>query len=230
MTNWWYGLLRLILQGNCPLCDRTAEDLLCSSCLGKLEDCRHPHPYQQGKYFGVLRWGRYDGVLKRAIATMKYENHPELAELLGDELGQLWLSTTTRPLPKMTVVPLPMNPQKRAKRGFDQAELIARSFCDRTKLPCKPQGLLRARETQALFELNPQERKETLKNAFSLGKDFQKRLPRSPILLIDDIYTTGATVQEARRTLKRHQIQVAGVAVVATPQANMKSKTQSGKK
>lgn len=218
MQNWWQGLLQVFLKGSCPLCDRPCDEMLCPACEKQLQRCRHLRPYRRVQEdLVLLRWGLYGGVLKRAIATMKYEDHPEIATLLGQWLGQLW-EKSPQPLPKMIVIPLPMNPKKRQKRGFDQAELIARSFCQWTGLPLKTQGLTRTKETQALFELNPQERKEMLQNAFSIGKDFQKCPPKAPVLLVDDIYTTGATVKEAIQTLQTQNIQVGGVAVAATPQ------------
>ncbi|MGK7929333.1 MAG: ComF family protein [Spirulina sp.] len=117
----------------------------------------------------------------------------------------------------MVVVPLPMNPEKRKKRGFDQAELIARSFCRQTGFPLKCQGLQRIKDTKPLFGLNPRERELMMQDAFALGKDFQNRPPRLPILLVDDIYTTGNTVKSGARILSRAGIQVGGIAAVASP-------------
>ena len=86
-----------------------------------------------------------------------------------------------------------------------------------TGYPLQIQGLQRVRETEAMFALNPTEREENLRGAFRLGKGFQPRRPSSPVLLVDDIYTTGTTVTEAARILRQHKISIFGVATIAKP-------------
>lgn len=68
-----------------------------------------------------------------------------------------------------------------------------------------------------MFNLNLSQRQENLTDAFQLGKNFRRRLPSRPILLLDDIYTTGTTVKAAAHILQRQGIQVAGILAVATP-------------
>jgi ComF family protein len=114
-----------------------------------------------------------------------------------------------------TVVPIPMHPAKQRQRGFNQAELLARYFCDRTRFSLEVNGLQRVRQTEAQFNLSVQQRQQNLDNAFSLGQKFLKRPPSAPVLLLDDIYTTGATALSAAQTLQQHGIQVQGIIVLA---------------
>lgn len=213
------SLLSLFVQSNCPLCDRATPELLCPSCAKQLQRMQRPNPSQswQGE-LPWLAWGVYGGILKRAIAALKYENHPELAQPLGFYLGKVWLESPFSPqLQKVTVVPIPMHANKLKQRGFNQAELIGRSFCQYTGLTLQPLGLERQKETEAMFGLKASDRAVNVSGAFSLGKTFQKRLPKTPVLLIDDIYTTGATVNSAAQTLRQHGIKAIGVVAVATP-------------
>lgn len=214
---WLRTFRSLFLAEVCPLCDRPAEDILCKACHRQLQRCQVAKPTAswQGES-PLFIWGHYGGVLKRAIAAMKYENKPQIAELLGEFLGRAWVNSPLI-LPKAIVVPLPMNPEKRQKRGFDQAELIARSFCRQTGFSLKSQGLQRIKDTKPLFDLNPQERELMMQDAFALGKDFQKRRPQLPILLVDDICTTGNTLKAGAKVLVEQGIQVAGIAAIATP-------------
>ena len=163
----------------------------------------------------VIAWGAYGGAIKRAIAAMKYDNHPEIARPLGEWLGEAWLQNYGTEH-SFAVVPIPMHPEKEKQRGFNQAALIAKSFCQTTGLKLKINGLQRVRKTEALFGLSPTERKETLTEAFDIGKDFRKH-PNLPVILVDDIYTTGATVKSAIETLNKSKIIVSGVAAVAVP-------------
>ncbi|HEY9615854.1 MAG TPA: ComF family protein, partial [Microcoleaceae cyanobacterium] len=155
------------------------------------------------------------GSLKRAIAALKYDNHPELARPLGHWLAQVWFTHATVAKPKLTVVPIPLHADKRQLRGFNQAELLAEHFCDLTGLPLSRDGLLRSRVTEAQFQLSASDRAQNLTEAFSLGPAWSKQPPTNPVLLLDDIYTTGATARSAAQTLRRHGIRVYGIAALA---------------
>jgi len=213
------SLLSLFLKADCPLCDRATSETICSACQQQLQrlQWRDPQQFWQGD-LPVLAWGTYGGALKRAIAALKYDGHPELAQPLGFWLGKTWLaSPQSQKFKRAIVVPLPVHRSKLEQRGFDQAVLIARSFCQYTRLSLQAKGLERTRETQALFGLSPREREETLQEAFALGKDFRQRLPRHPVLLLDDIHTTGTTARTAAQTLRRQGIRVVGILAAAKP-------------
>ncbi|BAS58699.1 hypothetical protein NIES2135_17910 [Leptolyngbya boryana NIES-2135] len=206
------GVLSLILQKSCPLCDRSTSTYLCASCRKRLDRDQFSDPTQFWKQ-RIFAWGNYTDTLKRTIAALKYERHPELGRLLGEELGRSWLKARLHP-GKLTVIPIPMHLEKQQQRGYNQAELISRAFCQITGDAHQPKGLQRIRATEALFGLSPQAREQTLTQAFAIGKGATQN---RPVLLIDDIYTTGATARAAIQVLHRHQIRVLGIAVVAKP-------------
>jgi ComF family protein len=218
MINRWTkgmkGWLDVVLESHCPLCQRSTPTLVCPTCQRQLQQCHLSQPLQQ-RDVPVVAWGEYGGALKRSIATLKYDNHPELARPLGEWLAQSWLSAQVPLKNAVTVVPIPMHPDKVALRGFNQAELIAESFCKATGFPLKRHGLARTQATEAQFGLSPQAREQNLAGAFALGKDFLRQRPTGTVLLLDDIYTTGATVRSAAQTLRRSQISVWGVGAVA---------------
>lgn len=210
------------LQFPCPLCQRIAKSELCRDCE------RNLHSYQltdqgdswRGEY-PLFAWGKYDGSLSRAIATLKYENQPELGILLGKWLGTSWLNSgliknATRPL----IIPIPLHHSKLKTRGFNQAELIAKGFCQVTKYKLIADGLIRTKATQAMFGLKREQRQLNINNAFQLSERLQQKPPRSPILIIDDIYTSGTTAKEATRTLAKHKLKVIGTATVSRVKAN----------
>jgi len=205
------GLISVLTVSRCPLCERPAEAYFCESCTRQLQACelKGQKVSPEEESLCIVAWGRYTDTLKRAIAALKYENHPELARPLGDWLASTWLALPQRP-DRLRVVPIPMHASKHKQRGFNQAELIAEQFCDQTRW----QGLMRHRETTAQFGLTATTRADNLKDAFLIGKECLTRSP-DPVLLLDDIYTTGATVRSAAQTLRRQGIRVWGVAVVA---------------
>lgn len=209
-------LLSLFLESNCFLCDRAAKDPLCEFCQGKLQQCRlkNSRQYWRGE-LPLFVWGVYGGYLKRAIAALKYNACRSLGEFLGYWLGKAWIDASLLAKVRLTVVPIPLHYHKHQTRGFNQAELIARSFCEYTGYALQPNALQRVRETEAMFGLSRLQREQNLKDAFSVSKSFQQRRSPSPILLLDDIYTTGTTVREAARVLHNRGNKVLGVVTLS---------------
>lgn len=207
--------LNLFFAAPCALCGRSAARELCHYCQQQIASCHLSNPKQfwQGT-LPLFAWGVYGGALKRAIAALKYDNQPQLARPLGQWLAEAWLASGLSPV-KLMVVPIPMHPDKQKARGYNQAALLARRFCDVTGLPLKCGGLDRSQPTEAQFGLSIAEREQNLAQAFCLGKDFLQRPPVQPVLLLDDIYTTGATARAAVKTLRRSRIQVQGIITLA---------------
>ncbi|NJO43894.1 MAG: ComF family protein [Cyanobacteria bacterium CRU_2_1] len=215
-TEKFTDLLNLFIESRCPLCQRSTHQPLCLDCQRQIQHCQlvdrqvfwqEPLP--------LFVWGKYGGALKRSIASLKYDNQPQLARPLGHWLAQAWLATPQIATKSLTVVPIPMHPDKQKKRGFNQAELLAKSFCEVTGLPLQCQGLARIRATEAQFGLSSAQRQQNLKDAFQLGDAFYHRRPSRAILLLDDIYTTGATAKAAIETLQQHHISVYGLITIA---------------
>lgn len=200
------------LESACPLCSRSTPTPICPTCQQRLQQAALLPPEQFWQPpLPLFAWGRYDSTLKRAIAALKYENQPRLAEPLGQWLAQSWLASPLAARRNLWVVPIPMHPEKQVQRGFNQAELLARSFCHNTRLPLQTHALHRHRATVAQFSLSAADRLENLAGAFELGT----ALPAgATVLLLDDIYTTGATAQAAAQTL-RQRYSVYGIVAVA---------------
>lgn len=206
----WQPLLDFFLKPSCPLCDRPTSTTLCIYCDRQLQSEQLNDPLQKTAPF-ILAWGSYSGTLKRAIAQCKYQNHPQLGYHLGELLGQTWLDTTPCQL-LVTAIPIPLHSEKQRQRGFNQAELIAKGFCNRTGISLN-RSLLRVKSTEAQFQLNIIDRQQNLANAFQLKPNH--KLQGRSIILIDDIYTTGATIAAASQALQKAGIKTAGIAVTS---------------
>lgn len=207
-------LLSVFLEFRCPLCQRTAATTICEYCLRKLSShqFKPKDRYRQSNHtLPIFAWGKYEGQLKRAIALMKYDLQPEIGIVLGELLGQAWLDSNSLERQKISVVPIPLHQQKLRDRGFNQAEVIARGFCQLIGYSLNSQTLIRVRETQAMYTLSPEQRASNLQDAFRVSN----KLPKYPVLLLDDIYTTGTTIAESVRVLQQKKIKVVGVVVVA---------------
>lgn len=211
------SLLNLFLQSHCPLCQRSTSQEICDNCARQLQKCQRQDSISLWKEpLPIFCWGEYGGIVKRAIAVMKYENQPQIARPLGQWLGESWLLNSPKRDSQTVVVPIPLHASKLHQRKYNQAALIAQSFSEITGLKLKLNGLTRVRQTQAQFGLSVSGREQNLKTAFAVGQEFRHSPPNVPVLLVDDIYTTGATARSAVQTLREYGIVVLGLVAVAT--------------
>ncbi len=211
--DWWILL-------PCPLCQRPAKAVFCPDCQRRLQAERLDSWPVTTSPWPLYAWGIHRGALRRAIYCLKYQGQRRIGAVLGEWLGSRWLesrqpSSGSRRAygSDYTVVPIPLHAERLRQRGYNQAALISQAFCERTGLRHLPEALVRVRATAAQYELNPLQRQQNLAGAFAL-----KRAPATPVLLVDDIYTTGSTIQAAQQVLVAAGIPVAGVIVVAKAQ------------
>lgn len=216
------ALLNLLYPPRCPICEgllRPGEGRICPACreglpyigeplckscgkpLGCEEqelcgDCRRrPHEFVCGRAVFL-----YEKSFRRSVQRMKYQNHREYLDFYGEELaafGERYL----RSWGIQTILPVPVNERKRRERGFDQSVLLARKVSALTGIPVEERALFRSRYTLPQKDLDARQRRRNLKSAFTLRDS--SRL-REPLLLLDDIYTTGSTMDEVCRELKRN--------------------------
>ncbi len=211
-------LLSVLYPDRCPLCDRLLMpgESICACCekeVGRVRgavclkcgkplsderreycfDCTNKkHYFTQGKAVFL-----YEGKIRSSLYRFKYKNRREYAGYYaGEAAAQFdgWLRGTG----VQAIVPIPMYRSKQRLRGYNQAEVFAQALGQRTGIPVDRKLLLRVRNTTPQKELNEHERKYNLKNAFQLRADIVKY---NRILLADDIYTTGSTMDEASKTL-----------------------------
>jgi len=155
-------------------------------------DCRHDKP----AFDWVRSWGNYDATLKTIIHQLKYFNNIALAQPLGEGLVECYQSS---PFTADLVAVVPMSRQRRRQRGYNQALLIARSFCRTTNLPLKANALKRIRQTESQVGKNPHERMLNVQNAFTAE---EKLVAGKTVLVIDDVFTTGATLRACASACK----------------------------
>ena len=174
----------------CPFCQRITETgRPCSIC-------RPRH-----NLTGLLAAAHFKFPINRLIHKLKYQGTKELSQLLI----QITIKGTRNRLPKgkKLIIPIPLHPKQERKRGFNQAELMAKELSKKTKIEYDPKILKRIKNTKSQTKLNRRERRENLKNAFAITKNID--LKEYIVLLVDDVTTTGATLDEAAKTLKQAQ-------------------------
>ena len=133
-----------------------------------------------------------------SLYRFKYGGRREYAAFYGEQAVE-YLGEFIRALQPDAIIPIPLHRKRRAKRGYNQAELLAREIGKRMGIPVRTKMLLRVKNTVPLKQLNPKERQNNLKKAFLIA---QNDVKLKMIILVDDIFTTGSTMDEAARTLR----------------------------
>jgi ComF family protein len=164
------------------------------------------HGYRdfEPEFARAMSFGEYDGGLRGLVHLLKYENVLPVASVLGGMMadtiqGLLPSCGDSTPL----VVPVPLHKSKRSDRGFNQAELIARAAVKRlpTRLELATGILVRQRATISQVGLTREQRIENMHDAFRVRD--RQRLRGATVVLVDDVMTTGTTLSECARVLKK---------------------------
>jgi ComF family protein len=140
------------------------------------------------------------GIVRQIIHNFKYGRQVHLRHLVARWLCAAFDDERLRGRQFDILVPVPLHPTRQRERGFNQASLLAELSSARISIPCKPL-LKRIRYTTTQTALDRAERMENLHNAFRLRKNADVRGLR--VLLVDDVLTTGSTLSECARVLKR---------------------------
>jgi ComF family protein len=158
------------------------------------------HACRRGVYsFHLARsHAAYNDPMMKAITLMKYEQVTRLGNWFAARLAER-VAENAEALAADVVVPVPLHPLRQRERGYNQAELIARPLAKRLGIPLRTYLLVRTKPRPAQHRLTRHERWQTVRGAFATRSDAQ--VDKLRVLLIDDVFTTGATLDSCSRTL-----------------------------
>ncbi|MDI6602651.1 MAG: ComF family protein [Patescibacteria group bacterium] len=208
-------LLELFFPKFCFNC-RAEGDYLCQDCQATLEIAKQHQPitpYNSNQnlkdlYFAV---NYQSPLIKNLIQKFKYEPFvKKLAKPLSaliiehfqllDNKPPFFASSPTNPQSEYILIPVPLDKKKLKRRGFNQAEEIGKELSSFLAIPLIPDCLIKIKETIPQVKLTAQTRKKNVKGAFFIKN--KNLVKDKKILLVDDVYTTGSTMEEAARVLK----------------------------
>lgn len=174
----------------------------CSKCGKLLRDFREEYCRDCKKYHHYFEQGRavwvYNKEIRESIYRFKYDNKREYADFYIEEIVATqggWIKS----LNVDAVIPVPLHKKKEKARGFNQAEVLAKGIGVALGIPVETKLVSRQKNTIAQKELNSKERQKNLKNAFKI---VQNDVQLKKVLLVDDIYTTGSTMDAMAGVLK----------------------------
>ncbi|MCE2573529.1 ComF family protein [Motilimonas eburnea] len=194
----------------CPTCSKDLTQAYCR-CLR----CGLPLPSTQGncghclahppQYDRLLACGLFCPPLNQVVFQLKYAKQPLFAKILGQRLAcEVQQQTdfnqlSAEPLPEL-LLPVPLHPQKEHQRGFNQAQLIAQHCSRQLDIPTETRAIKRVKNTQSQTQLTRQQRQHNMRRAFKPVGSLQGI---KHLAIIDDIVTTGATVNSLTKVVKQ---------------------------
>ena len=192
-----------VLSGKlCPRCSRKLVIQALGSTAGLCKTCQLAPP----PFVRAVAYGPYEDRMKAAIYALKYDRLHTAARGLGGMLAQAIAQLADETPGEMLVVPVPLHRSKYAERGFNQARLLAAAALESLhtthpewRLTLAPSTLMRLRATESQTGLTPHQRRMNVQGAFTVSDPAE--VAKKHILLIDDVFTTGATTRAAAKTL-----------------------------
>ncbi len=219
-------LIDCLYPAVCPICDsirRPTESVCCDTCYEKLSpvgnctcfqcgkpvadesvefcfDCaKKPRSFERG-YAAFM----YEDVIRESMMGFKFLDKPWRGTFFASEFVKMHGSDIEKHRPEI-LVPVPLHPRKMRDRGYNQAGILAEEIGRLLGIPVNTKLLRRNRSTVAQKKLNDVERLRNLREAFSVNeKEAARILPmlrNKTVLLVDDIYTTGSTMEACTRVL-----------------------------
>jgi ComF family protein len=216
------SLFQFFLPSQCYCCERFLQEGrqgLCSDCLSAIHwiappfctRCGIPFVSQEARshlcgicsekhrYFTIARaLGFYEGPLREAIHRWKYEGKTYLTPLFGEWMTKAYSTYWEVNLFDL-LIPVPLHPQRLRERGFNQALLLVKELSCRIGIPYRKRILEKRKPTVPQVNLSGLEREKGVKGVFRLSEE--AAVDGKTVLLVDDVYTTGATVNECAKVL-----------------------------
>lgn len=214
--------LGILYPQTCCFCGKVCKDNICKECAKKItyiqepicKKCGKPIRYEEKEYCGdcigkelYYEQGRsvwlHTGKVRWSIYQFKYHNRRIYGKFYAEELFRLYGSLIEK-WKIDVIIPVPLHRKRQRKRGYNQAEIVAKHLGKLTGICVDAKAVVRAYNTKPQKELSHRERKKNLKHAFRVAKHWEKE---KNVLLIDDIYTTGNTIDSVARVLKENGAQ-----------------------
>ncbi|BCN29643.1 ComF family protein [Anaeromicropila herbilytica] len=198
----------------CPLCKEQLnyiKEPRCKKCSKPLINEVQEYCYDcENKRFHFVRgyalWV-YDNHMRKSIASFKYHNKREYADFYIEELLKGYSEEILKIAPD-ALIPVPVHKSRQNLRGYNQAEIIAKGIGKKLSIPILDKTLIRVKKTLPQKGLNDKERLDNLSHAFRFldQEQMDKNLELDKVILVDDIYTTGSTIEACTNILLENNV------------------------
>lgn len=207
-------LLSLLYVQPCYFCKSTKEDsLLCTKCHSKIR-FMPPSVFKNINGVCVYACTIYDGYIKTLVHDLKYHNKKRLSKVQAQIMFEYFKQLNLKD--KYTIIPVPIHKNRQKERKYNQMEIVAKEFAAYTKFPINQTLVCRTKDTKKQYNLHKKDRIKNMKNAFEICQN--QSLPKdTKLLIIDDITSSGITLEELINTLKSNGYNDITALTLATP-------------
>lgn len=198
---WFTALLDLLYPPRCGGCGSVGQGEWCEDCAKRVKPLREGDAIRvlrltEGRHLTVVSAARFQSPLREAIHAFKYEGTPQLSQPLARFMVD---ALTSAGLTIDLVAPVPLHTKRQRERGYNQSELLARHISRIAQMALDTRAIVRVRHTHQQATLGgPDARQANVKGAFEARQETHCR-----VLLVDDVFTTGATLSECAAALFR---------------------------
>jgi len=218
--NFLKNMLFFIFPRKCEMCETISESYICDKCKSKLEKTElylnriDDYSKDNTKYFDEHAYiFEYNSIIREKIIEYKFKNKP----YLGKMFSEFFVKNE-----KMCgffekydiIIPVPMTNKKIKERGYNQTEIIAKIISQNiTNITMQKNVLIKYKNNKVQSQLNKEQRQQNVQNVYELINE--EIIKNKNILILDDIYTTGATCNECVKTLRNAQPKKIGIITIA---------------
>lgn len=198
----------------CGMCGEINENYICNNCyenIKKIKKCVI-NEYNNRNFSKHLYIFKYEGIIRNKIIEYKFEDKGYLYKMFAKII--LSDKKTCNFIKKYDVIiPVPISKKRKKKRGYNQSELVANELAQKLNQDIWTDIIIKKKDNKPQSELNKLERIKNVEDIYEINKPI--KVKNKKVLLLDDIYTTGSTVNEIARKLKQNQTQEIGVITLA---------------
>lgn len=204
-------ILNIVFPTCCGICKRLYKTWLCPKCYYKMkEECKYIKIEEANFYIYCI--GKYEKNIRKLILRFKFKENAYLAGLFAEIISKN--KEFVQNLKQYDyIVPVPMYIENKNIRGYNQTELLAKSIKDKFEIDYIQDAIIKIKQNRKQSSLNEKERVENVKDTYKLQNS--KELKNKKILLLDDIYTTGSTINACREELIKSEADKIDVLVLA---------------
>lgn len=183
-------------QNECPICQRFlgGTACLCSVCESQLKKQRLADEkalFRVPPVRNCLSVYAYKGAARQMVHLLKYRSAVSLSQPLGEAMCMRLIHQRALYKRIDLVIPVPLHPSRQEERGYNQAELLAKVLCETCRMPLQPEVLVRVKKTGSQVGRTRVQRMEAMRHVFAVTDGHAVK--DKCILLVDDVFTTGAT-------------------------------------
>ena len=204
-------VLEYIFLPSCGVCGKLGEGYLCKECEKELNKYTiNCNDFKQKT--DILHIFQYKELIRKLIIQYKFNNKSYLYKtfcefIVKNKKAFDFIKSNNK------IIPVPMHNRKKALRGYNQSELIAKELAKTAKIKIFTDVLIKTKNNKVQSSLNKQDRKNNVKDVYKLVK--KEKIYNKKVLIFDDIYTTGATIEACKKEILTANVKSVGILTLA---------------